>query len=182
VNISNSHPHVVGVEPCYVRWDRTEWHQTRQVRITAVQNYRTNAGESYQVHLNAQVLSMASYYNGFDVQDFFIETINRRTAQCRATGDPHYTTFDGYYWHYYQASTVTLYESPFSSSLRWRERATVRACSGPWRECERATVRTCSGPSRECERATVLVHRVNVNVQLRACSRPSCVKLSFSLR
>ena len=126
VNISNSHPHIVGVEPCYVRWDRTEWHQTRQVRITAVQNYRTNAGESYQVHLNAQVLSMASYYNGFDVQDFFIETINRRTAQCRATGDPHYTTFDGYYWHYYQASTVTLYESPFSSSLRWRERATVR--------------------------------------------------------
>eukprot|EP00038_Savillea_parva_P006784 m.165816 g.165816 ORF g.165816 m.165816 type:complete len:2014 (-) comp12609_c0_seq1:393-6434(-) len=112
VNISNSHPHIVAVEPCYVRWTRTEWHQPRRVRITAVQNYRNVPGETHQIHLNAQVLSLASYYNNFDVEDFYIETRNRRTAQCRSTGDPHYTTFDGYRWHYYRASLVTLYRAP----------------------------------------------------------------------
>jgi len=112
VNISNSHPHLVAVEPCFVRWERTEWHQQRQVRITAVQNYRSVPSEQHQIHLNAQVLSLAAYYDNFDVQDFFIETRNRRTAQCRSTGDPHYSTFDGRYWHYYRASTVTLYRAP----------------------------------------------------------------------
>jgi hypothetical protein len=64
-------------------------------QITAVQNYVDNPSETHQVHLNAQVLSLASYYDGFDVQDFYVETVDRRTAQCRSTGDPHYITFDG---------------------------------------------------------------------------------------
>lgn len=68
---------------------------SEHLQITAVQNYRNNPSETHQVHLNAQVLSLASYYNGFDVKDFYIETVNRRTAQCRSTGDPHYVTFDG---------------------------------------------------------------------------------------
>lgn len=34
VNISNSHPHLVAVQPCFVRWDRTQWHQPRQVRVS----------------------------------------------------------------------------------------------------------------------------------------------------
>ena len=34
VNISNSHPNIVSVEPCYVRWHRDEWHHTRRVRVS----------------------------------------------------------------------------------------------------------------------------------------------------
>ena len=34
VNISNSHPNIVSVEPCYVRWHRDEWHHTKRVRVS----------------------------------------------------------------------------------------------------------------------------------------------------
>jgi hypothetical protein len=74
--------------------------------VTAVQNYRSVAGEQHQIHLNTQVLSLASHYNNFPVEGFYIETTNRQTAQCRSTGDPHYTTFDGKYWHVSLLSTV----------------------------------------------------------------------------
>ena len=90
---------------------------SQHLQITAVQNYRNNPSETHQVHLNAQVLSLASYYNGFDVKDFYVETVNRRTAQCRSTGDPHYVTFDGLVSSHIHLS-VQFTAPPFIQTLR----------------------------------------------------------------
>ena len=45
VNISNSHPDWIAINPCLVKWEAAEWHQTKTIEITTVQDY---------VHKNGQ--------------------------------------------------------------------------------------------------------------------------------
>ena len=60
-------------------------------QVTAVQDY-VHENENRQVHLSTQVVGTRSeLYLGFNPDDIYIESKKTGSAQCRATGDPHYT-------------------------------------------------------------------------------------------
>ena len=66
VNISNSHPEWVAVNPCRLRWTADDWHQTKTVRIETVHDYVHSSVESRQVHLMTQVTgSYSELYIGY---------------------------------------------------------------------------------------------------------------------
>lgn len=60
--------------------------------------------------------SRSELYQDYDPLDLYVESAAARSANCRATGHHHITTFDGKYWHYYDGNRrnptrVTLYKS-----------------------------------------------------------------------
>jgi hypothetical protein len=105
VPITNSHPNLVAIEPCVVVWTSQTWFQKRTVRVTAVENY-VNDNVQRTVTLKTEpAISSAVFYEGFDPKDITITSPPRHSAQCRATGDPHYTTFDSATWLYYDGNS-----------------------------------------------------------------------------
>lgn len=117
INISNPDPDLVAVNPCLLRWTPKDWHHTKTVQITTVQDYVHTSDETRQIHLRVQPISSESaLYRGYSVQDLYVESVKTASANCRATGRGHYTTFDGKYWHYFDGSRrnqtrIALYKS-----------------------------------------------------------------------
>ena len=98
VNISSSHPGWVAINPCLVKWEADEWHQTKRIEVTAVQDY-VHTNEDRQVQLKTQVTGTTSeLYQGFDPADIYIELVSQgpqfAVPACNMDAS-HFTTTNG---------------------------------------------------------------------------------------
>ncbi len=105
VLLTNQDPKIVAIEPCLVKWTTQDWFQIRNVRLRAVETYKNDPTPRSVTIRTEPAISPSLFYDGFKPFDIMAKTQNRASAQCRATGDPHYTTFDGAYWHFYDGNT-----------------------------------------------------------------------------
>ena len=115
MNVSNSYPEWVSINPCLLRWTSDTWHQVKTLQIKTRDDY-VDVNEDRQVHLKSGAQSASELYDGVDPDDFFLESKQRKSAHCSAVGTGHYNTFDGKYWHFYDGNSktptrLTLYRS-----------------------------------------------------------------------
>ncbi len=105
VLLTNQDPKIVAIDPCLVKWTSADWFQKRTVKFQAVETYKNDPTPRSVTIKTEPAISPSLFYDGFKPYDIMAKTQNRASAQCRATGDPHYTTFDGAYWHFYDGNT-----------------------------------------------------------------------------
>jgi hypothetical protein len=103
VALTNSHPDKVRLDPCYVKWTSSDWFTTKNVNIKAIPNQPLLNTDMITI-TTGPAASPAAFYSTFDANDLLIKTANQPSSQCRATGDPHYTSCDGAYWHFYDGN------------------------------------------------------------------------------
>jgi hypothetical protein len=100
VHITNSHPQDVELDRCSVTWLAHEWFHEKTVRIRAPPRFTANKAKKVTLVFE-KVESTAEYYKDYKPNNLILKTAPRSPGYCHATGDPHYTTFDGFYWHFY---------------------------------------------------------------------------------
>ena len=91
---------LISIDPCWVRWDIHDWHNPQGFNITAIPHY-FNVPQKELLIKPRVIRSNSEYYNGFQPSSIAIKTKPVPTATCSSTGDPHYTSFDGSYFHFY---------------------------------------------------------------------------------
>lgn len=111
VIFDNPAPDTLSISPCFIEWSTRNWHETRTVQLRLIGHFRNVADRD--VKLVAQpAISKSEYYSGFVPNPITVRFRSLNTATCSSTGDPHYSTFDGYYFHFYGRGKSVLAHVP----------------------------------------------------------------------
>jgi hypothetical protein len=163
--LTNPNPSKLSLDVCQINWNWNEWTQPRYVNVTAVENFVNDMPFSGTI-VTSPIISNSDYYSGFNPVDILVQTVFRPSATCSGTGDPHYTTFDGAYWHVYWAGTYVLYKST------QREFEVQVATRG-------YPAQHCGFAARENNDVVVVYACDGKMIQRRTCGSSTCLSGSF---
>lgn len=165
VLLTNPNPAKISLDNCMVKWNWNEWTQPRHIRVAAVENFVNDKPFTGTIVLGAAI-SRSEYYSGYRAANITVATVFKPSGYCSGTGDPHYTTFDGAYWHVYWPGNYVLYAA--------RERGfEVQVATGSYPS------QHCGFAVRENNDVVVVYRCGGSNIMRRTCSSATCVAGKF---
>lgn len=165
VLLTNPNPAKISLDNCMVKWNWNEWMQPRHIRVAAVENFVNDKPFTGTIVLGSAI-SRSEYYSGYRAANITVATVFKPSGYCSGTGDPHYTTFDGAYWHVYWAGNYVLY----AAKARGFE-VQVAARGYPSQHCGFAV--------RENNDVVVVYRCDGANIMRRTCATSNCIAGSF---
>jgi len=165
VLLTNPNPNKISLDNCMVKWNWDEWTQTRYIKVSAVENFINDVAYTGTI-IMSPAISRSEYYSGFRANNITVATVFKPSGYCSGTGDPHYTTFDGAYWHVYWSGSFVLYSAPHRDF-----EVQVAARGYPSQHC---------GFAAKEKNDIVVVHRCDGNnIMRRTCGTSICESGSY---
>ena len=108
--ITNNRPDEIFIDNCHITFTRDSWYLPQYLVIKPVEQYLS--GGVIQTSLTlGKIISNSEYYSNIQLPNITIHSTTMPSGSCSGTGDPHYTTFDGFYWHIYPSGSYVLASS-----------------------------------------------------------------------